>query len=416
MLFLFIACSNGTTVDDTESLSEGDVTWVADIAPIVGTSCVGCHSRDGIGSFPLETYDDVFLVKDAVADAVANRRMPPWLASQGCAEYRNDISLSDEEIDRIQQWVDGGAPEGNLADTVDFVLPEWPVLEDPDVVLELPVVYTPTEAPDDYRCFVVDWPEEETSYVVGYDVKPGNERVVHHLVAYIAPPEHAEFYEGLQAAEAGAGYTCYGGPGAPDGQDGNAVDWLGAWAPGGGYNAFPEGVGVKMDPGSKVILQMHYNLEGVEPGEEDRTEMHLELADDVERNSWIQPWADPSWLNSEAMEIPAGTEGVTHSFRYALPTTLTLYSSNVHMHKLGVSGRMYIDRGDGDEECLVDIPRYDFNWQRAYGFVEPKVVNAGDEVVVECTWDNPGDQDVFWGEGTGDEMCLGTMLMAVGAP
>ena len=190
-----------------------------------------------------------------------------------------------------------------------------------------------------------------------------------------------------------------------------AIDWLGGWAPGGGYSPFPEGVGIEMKPDAKVVLQVHYNLEGVELGEQDRTQMLLEVEDEVENQVIIQPWTDTRWLDSERMEIPAESEGTTYSFGYTMPIPLTIYTANLHMHTLGRSGRMYLDRADDSEECMLDIPRWDFNWQRGYKFVEPKEVQAGDAIVVECTWDNPTDQDVYWGEGTSDEMCLGTMLV-----
>ncbi len=220
-----------------------------------------------------------------------------------------------------------------------------------------------------------------------------------------------EFYEALDAEEPGAGYTCFGSPGAPDGMSQGAIDWLGGWAPGGGYSPFPEGVGIEMKPDAKVVLQVHYNLEGVELGEQDRTQMLLEVEDEVENQVIIQPWTDTRWLDSERMEIPAESEGTTYSFGYTMPIPLTIYTANLHMHTLGRSGRMYLDRADDSEECMLDIPRWDFNWQRGYKFVEPKEVQAGDAIVVECTWDNPTDQDVYWGEGTSDEMCLGTMLV-----
>lgn len=414
MLFILIGCAvDGTAADDTNAVTAG-VTYFQDVRPILQESCVGCHNREGIGTFPLESYDDVVLVKDAVADAVAERRMPPWLAGQDCNDYLIDMALTDEEIALVTEWVADGAPEGDEASAVDAEVPELPRLEDPDFVLELPEVYTPTVAPDDYRCFVVDWPAEESTYVVGYDVLPGNDRVVHHLVAYIAAPEHAAFYEDLDAADPGAGYSCYGGPGAPDGEDQNYVDWLGGWAPGGGYSQFPHGAGIEMEPGSKVILQMHYNLENADGGEDDRTRMAIKTADSVEREAWIQPWADPDWLGSEEMEIPAGAEDVTHSFRFSPPVDLTLFTANLHMHQQGVSARMFIERAEGDETCLLDIPRWDFNWQRGYGFVEPEVLRSEDTLVLECTWDNNTDEDIHWGDGTGDEMCLGTMLLAVG--
>jgi hypothetical protein len=83
------------------------------------------------------------------------------------------------------------------------------------------------------------------------------------------------------------------------------------------------------------------------------------------------------------------------------------------MHTLGTKAKLEIERKAGSTECMLDIPRWNFHWQGQYGFKESKVVTAGDRIAVECHWDNslPGAKNVTWGEGTGDEMCLGTFYM-----
>ena len=125
----------------------------------------------------------------------------------------------------------------------------------------------------------------------------------------------------------------------------------------------------------------------------------------------MQPWANPIWLAGVGMDIPANSTGVTHTFEYTAEGSFAIQSALLHMHTLGVSGRLSIVREDGSEDCLVDIPQWDFNWQRDYRLVEPAIVQAGDTVTLECTWDNPTDADVKWGEGTGDEMCLGVTML-----
>ena len=85
---------------------------------------------------------------------------------------------------------------------------------------------------------------------------------------------------------------------------------------------------------------------------------------------------------------------------------------------------MRVEHGDDSESCLLEIPRWDFNWQGSYGFTQPARVEPGDAMSIACTWDNsPENQpvvdgskmpptDINWGEGTNDEMCLGTIYMA----
>ena len=79
----------------------------------------------------------------------------------------------------------------------------------------------------------------------------------------------------------------------------------------------------------------------------------------------------------------------------------------------GRTARMEIERADGETDCLIQIDDWDFDWQRTYAFTEPKTISAGDTWRIECSWDNPTDEDIDWGDGTGDEMCLGTVLMSL---
>ena len=118
-----------------------------------------------------------------------------------------------------------------------------PALERVDQTLEMPVDYTPTAQPDDYRCFLLEWPYEETMYVTGYDVRAGNEQTVHHVIPFIIAPGDVDAYRALEAEDPEDGYDCYGGPG---GDIDTLIDtrWLGSWAPGGGASVFPEGAGV----------------------------------------------------------------------------------------------------------------------------------------------------------------------------
>jgi hypothetical protein len=96
-----------------------------------------------------------------------------------------------------------------------------------------------------------------------------------------------------------------------------------------------------------------------------------------------------------------------------MPRALTFYTASLHMHTLGKTARMEIERTDGTTECLLQIDDWDFDWQRTYRFQEPVRLEEGDVWHLGCTWDNPTDQDVNWGEGTGDEMCLGTALVTL---
>ena len=408
-----VACSKGAGDSGTANESGGGgpvPTWHQDVRPIVETSCASCHRAGGVGGFPLGTYDEVRLLKDAVADSVASRRMPPWKAVDGCTDYAHDISLSDDEIATVVDWVAGGAPMGDVADSRMGTPPEAGGLDRVDLTLSLPLPYeVDTSVSDDYRCFAVDWPLEDDVYVTGYQVNPGRADLVHHLIAYIVPASYADAIAELEAEDERPGYSCFGGPRAVEQRD---AEWLGAWAPGAVQGVFPNGIGVQMKSDHMLILQMHYNNASGASGS-DQSSIDFQIDSEVERAGWIQPFTNPLWVYGGGMTIPAGAEGVEHSFESVLPRDLTFHTANLHMHTLGRTARMEIERADGTKDCMLQIDDWDFDWQRTYPFSQELSVKEGDTWRINCSWDNPGDAEVDWGEGTGDEMCLGTALVSL---
>lgn len=399
------------------------LTYHRDVAPLVQEKCGGCHVEGGIAPFPLQSYADVYGMRGAVKAAVKARLMPPWQADPSCAEYAEDRSLNDEEIALLTRWVDEGGVEGDPSEAP-ASLPRSAQGGLPRVDLELamPEAYSPTQSPDEYRCFVMDWPEAQMSYVTGFMAQPGRPTIVHHIIAFLILPEDVARIQALDEAEPGPGYTCFGGPGG----DATRASWLGAWAPGGHAAVLPEGTGIRVPVGSKIVLQMHYNLSTANAAP-DRTSIAMSLASSVEKVAIVQPWANPAWLKPGGMPIPAGEKDAHAQFHFDISSALsyitggvfqnnqpiTVYGAGLHMHTRGTWARLNIERKTGATECMLHIPRWDFHWQGSYGFAQPKVIKPGDRIGLECHWDNsqPGAQYVEWGEGTGDEMCLGSFLM-----
>jgi hypothetical protein len=405
---------------DGDSAGEGDAgpvpTWHTDVAPILSHSCDGCHAPGGVGTPTWSSPEEATTWAPAIADAVEARRMPPWQASDGCNEYENDFSLDDADVATIVAWAEGGAPLGDPAAASALDAPfTAPSLERTDLELRMPEAYTPTpyEDTDDYRCFLLEWPYEEDVWVTGYEVLPGDLATVHHVIPFIIEPGSKDTYVALDDAEEGAGYTCYGSPGGGLTALAN-MRWMGSWAPGSGAALLPEGKGIRVRPGSLIAYQVHYNLAATPDPGADLSGLALQIETESQEWADVQPWTDVAWVAGAGMEIPAQTDAVEHQFSYPLEAgdgRFSFQSASVHMHKLGQKARMWIDHADGSETCLVDYQAYDFNWQRAYRFKEPVEVRAGDTVQLRCTWDNPTDQDVKWGDGTGDEMCLGVSLL-----
>ena len=402
-----------------------EATYHRDVRPLLERHCNACHADGGIAPFTLGSYDEVYELRESLVASVQAGLMPPWGMEAGCGTYVGDSSMVPEDRATLQAWLDQGAVEGDAADFIAPTPIALPELSRTDLTLGLAEPYLPTQMPDEYRCFVLDWPETETAFVTGFEVDPGNVSIAHHAIAYIAAPEEAEAYEQRDADEPGPGYTCFGGPAGSQPLDFITSRWLGAWAPGARVGDLPEGTGLRIDPGSKIVLQMHYNTLASD-GEPDQTQIRYRLESQVEREAVMLPWADPSWL-AGSMPIPAGTDDTVHSFSMD-PTTiiglltndsiadgqpLEFFSAIHHMHKRGSRGLQTIERLDGSSECLVDVPRYDYDWQHSYRYTESKVVNPGDLLRLECQWDNTtNDAAVNWGDGTNDEMCLGIHYVA----
>ncbi|MCB9796584.1 MAG: monooxygenase [Alphaproteobacteria bacterium] len=422
LALLLLACDSETpaTPDDSVAQETGDSvdpnapTWHQDVAPIFSRSCDGCHAPGGIGSPTWTEPEDVAFLAPLIERAVGGRTMPPWYAEGECNSYKGDFSLSEAEIDTILAWAAADAPLGDPAEPAE--LPpafEAPALERVDITLPQPEPYFPTEAPDEYRCFVTDWPAEQDTWITGYEVEPENQQLVHHVIAFLIAPGDVETYKELDAEAEGLGYPCFGAPG-PDILSLINAKWLGAWAPGSGATTLPEGKGLRVPAGSAVVHQVHYFTAGA-PGQSDQSSLRFQVETESQQWADVQPWTDVNWVVGFGMEIPANSEDVTHTFEYEVTERdgdFKMYGAALHLHKLGKSARLSVLHPDGSEDCVLQHEVYDFDWQRSYVLEEPVQLNTGDTVRLSCTWDNPTDEDVAWGDGTGDEMCLGITMLA----
>jgi hypothetical protein len=417
--------SSGATAEAPTTGGEAALTYYRDIKQILDRKCASCHRPGDIGPFAITTYAETQLMAPVIAASVEAGTMPPWSPSAECNTYKHDRSLAADERGAILDWVAAGAPEGDPAD-------EPPPIDDPepevdfDIALGISEPFTPTVSPDEYRCFLLDWPKDQDSYATAFSVTPGERSIVHHVIAFIIPPQEVAAFDALDAADPGPGYPCYGGPG---GEASIKAQWLGAWVPGsGGSGALPEGTGILVKPGSKIAMQMHYHpLPGALP---DQSQLKVRTAATVERPAYLLPLTNPGWLlDSPPMTIPAGAPDTVHSFEIDLGSAIyylfpgspfgigkpvVAHAAGVHMHTIGARASLTINHGDSSE-CLIDVPRWDFNWQGTYDLSGSTVVEPTDKVRLECHFDNSaGDQPLKWGEGTGDEMCLG--IVYVSAP
>ncbi len=396
-------------------------TYSRDVAPLLEARCTNCHVEGGVAPFALDTYARVKPQAAAIAAATHARTMPPWRAVSADVAYVGDPSLTQEQIDLLAQWSEAGAPEGDpRAGRVEVAKVESRPAPRADLTLELPEAYTPTERPDDYRCFPVEWPLDETRFITGFNAEPGAPNQVHHIVMFLVPPSAANLPRQWDAEEPGPGYRCFGGPYGNRPQQ-FPVNLVAGWVPGYPGVSLREGSGIEVPPKSLLVVQMHYNLVG--EAKADRTKLKLALATRAERRATYHPLLEPTWFAGE-MPIPPGASHVVHqyagdprNFFRATGSPLQLAQGfNIegllfHMHKLGVQGQVWLEKSDGRRIELVRIDQWDFHWQFEYHLKEPQQFLPGDRLRLRCTFDNSqGTREVNWGEGSDDEMCVANLL------
>jgi hypothetical protein len=368
--------------------------------------------------------------------------MPPWGAEAGHRELKYDISLSEERVDAILNWLQGGSPEGNSDSPGEAIVLERGELERVDLTLAMPEAYTPAGSPDDYRCFVIEWPEDETTFITGFKGVPGNNKVVHHLVTFLVDPADAETVDAYDDLAEGAGYPCFGGSSPTVGESSGGrpsviTRMIGQWAPGIGAMVLPEGTGMKVEPGSRAIFQVHYNVQSEGP-QPDLSSLELQLSTAPLKEGFVIPWLNFMWaMDSANMAIPAGEANVHHSHSASLdtfaqyftgepaPNGILVHSVFPHMHRLGRAINVSAVWEGGTEEILVGVPNYDFEWQREYILKEPVLFMPTDQLKLDCWWDNSREgriergvdpaepQSVGWGEGTVDEMCVAVVYVTL---
>ena len=393
------------------------VTWHGEVRRILEVNCTVCHLPGGIGPFALDTFEMAAATADAVAWAVASGAMPPWPPAGDCRDLEHQRVLTPLEIATLEAWAADGAPEG---DPASYIPPEDPPVSDlgpADLTIDAGAAYVANSAwDDDYRCLVLDAAVDEEIFIRAIDVEPDNGALVHHVLVHAIEPEDAARLIANDDASPGLGYTCFGGPAAGKSQ------LIGAWVPGMLPLRFPEGSAIRVEKGGGLVMQVHYNLLGAtgDPAP-DRTKVTMwTLPDGQKPNQLVGIYG----FANGGIVIPPGEPESVHTKRFAVPPGAVVIGQVPHMHLLGRSISADLVRADGTRECLINVPRWDFDWQQVYLFEKDQrlTTSLGDELELTCVYDNTAENQplvdgevraprlVTWGEGTLDEMCLNYAL------
>ena len=368
------------------------VTYTKDIAPIINKSCAECHRTGEIAPMSLMNYSEVRPWAKSIREQVVSRQMPPWSADPKVGHWANDPSLSQKEIDTITAWVAAGAPKG---DDKDMPAPPnftqgWTIGR-PDVVFTMPEEYTvPADGTIPYLYFTMPTNFTEDKWIQAIEIRPSNRAVVHHVIAY--------------AQNAGGKTTMARG----EGDIGRGLQHLTGVTPNQTGSVFAPGLALPIKKGSNIVFQMHYTTNG-QVGK-DRTSIGFVFA----KAPATKEIVTANVLESK-FAIPPGADNHEVKSSKVMTEDVLITSFYPHMHVRGKSMTYTAYYPDGRSEVLLNVPKYDFNWQHNYVSKEPIRLPKGTRLEVVAHFDNSTknkfnpdpSQTVRWGDQTWEEMMIG---------
>jgi mono/diheme cytochrome c family protein len=376
--------------------ADGTVTFTKDVAPILYKSCVECHRPTMFAPMSLMTYDDARPYARSIKQRVVSRAMPPWGADPAHGVFKNDPRLSEKEIETIVAWADNGAPKGDDKD-----LPNAPQFADgwtigkPDVVFAMTEDFAiPAAGEIPYQYLRVPTNLAEDKWIQAIEIRPGANAQVHHVLAFTQPA---------------------GQPLSPGGALGPTN--IGGVTPNKPGLVYPEGVGRMLRANSDIVLQVHYTTNGT--ATTDRTRVGIIFAKQPPTKI-----ATGGMVLQPRFVIPAYDGNAEVKGMTLLKTDTVVTALTPHMHVRGKDMLYIAHYPDGTSETLLNVPKYDFNWQITYELAKPKVLPAGTTVEVIAHFDNSKankfnpdpSKDVKWGDQTWEEMMIGFWSTVVDPP
>jgi len=460
------AASPSAAVDtlDTPTYNDATPTYNEHIGQLLLDNCASCHRPNQIAPMPLLSYQDARKWARAIKAKVVAREMPPWFADPEIGEFSNDMSLSDEEIATIVEWVDGGSPEGDGAapQAPRFSEAGWshPSGREPDFIYEFPIewqIAADGESPN-FNLFT-PLPFDEEVRVEATEVRPGNYRATHHIVTrlFTIPP----------GMKIGTGPAWPGGPvvegvlvpdpdfveSDDDSADGDSEPEIradgsgfGAYIPGVGAAVTPQGQArsIRGDAFNAVVWNLHYQATGqpetarpaigVWFATEEATTVARTLNLQETTSEGEQLIAPPpagmfaqlrrglraqagQGLNPLLNPIPPNAGNWTVTGIAAIQNDSYIQSMLIHAHLRGKDFTFVLTYPGGREEILLRVENYNFDWQFSYDLAEPILAPAGSTVKVISRYDNSRanrrnpapHKEVYWSEQSWDDMFLNTV-------
>jgi hypothetical protein len=409
-----------------------DPTFV-DVAPVFYKNCTGCHRPGGLGPFSLLDYESAKPKLGKMKAMVRSGRMPPWQATGPRGVFRNDRRLTDSEKDLIVRWLDAGAKPGDLSK-----LPPKPEYAEgweigaPDLVVTMTEDFTvPASGEVEYMYFEVPTNLTEEKWVQAIEIMPGSREVVHHVLVYARAPQAAAPQQTGAPPAAGAApqpprqplfvaNPAHRMPPNTPRRDSTHPPprvrgaLIASTAPGTNVVTFPEGTALRLRPGTILTFQMHYTAHG--HAMKDRSSIGFKFAKEMPTEE-IYTTA----FTNGSFTIPAGARDYAVPSELAPTQPVKIWGMLPHTHLRGTRWLYKLEKPDSTSEVVLDVPRYDFNWQLFYLFERPLEIPAGAKLTAMAWYDNsPSNKDnpdptkdVTWGDQTWEEMQYTGILYSV---
>jgi hypothetical protein len=422
-----IVLKGGAPQDSRVPPTEGAPTFSNDVAPIMYRKCVSCHRPGEIAPMSFITYQNVRPWARSIREKVLAREMPPWDADPQHGKFRNDRSLTAEEIDTIVKWANAGARQGNPADMP--ALPRFPAgwqIGTPDVVFEMPVEYQiPADGTIDYQYFEVPTNFSEDRWMQAGEVRAGDPEHVHHIIVSVIEPERSArpnvvsvrpiLPEGQTPAP-----RAQRAPTAGDAQRSAQTTRRAAavnlvnWAVGEDAPVYEPGTAKRIPAGSTLQFQVHYTTNGA-PGK-DRSKIGLIFAKEPPTRE-----VRTGTIANPLFALPPGAPNHQVEAEATFADDVKVWTMHPHMHLRGKDMTYTAIYPDGRREIVLRVPNYDFGWQTDYWLAEPLTLPKGSKLHVVAHFDNsagnPANPDpgatVRWGDQTWEEMMIGFFTYTV---
>ena len=366
-----------------------------EIGPIIAQNCAACHREGGIAPFALDSHTMVMGWSQMIREVLMTKRMPPGQIDSHIGDFINDMVLVDEDAQKIVHWIEAGSPKDGITDPLTALV--WPETEwafgEPDYIVEIPEQSIPATGILDYYNVMVELDLEEDRWVRASQYIPGDRTVLHHTLHSLVAP-----------GETRGGSLLGGEPDRPD---------IAPYIPGQAPRMEPPNTGGLLKAGTRIAMQMHYTTTGKESVDASRIGIWFYPKGFIPEERMTGQCAchfTPTWVN-----IPPLDPDYEMTQSFTIEKDAKLFAFTPHMHFRGKRMRFSAEYPDGTSEELINIANYNYNWQLAYTYKEPKAVPAGTVITATGAFDNSeqnkmnpdANRSVPWGLQSWDEMFFG---------